>query len=43
LPINEKKLEDIKNTLKFIPEEYYGFWKTKSEWLSKSEQNGIPD
>lgn len=39
LPINEKKLEDIKNTLKFIPEEYIGFWKPISEWPSKSDEN----
>lgn len=39
LPINEKKLDDIKNTLKFIPEKHSSFWKTISQWPSKANQN----
>jgi len=38
LPNNEKKLDEIKNTLKFIPEKFNGFGKTISEWPSKSDQ-----
>jgi len=43
LPSNEKKLDDIKNTLKFISEKYNGFWKTISKWPSKYDQNDLLD
>lgn len=39
LLINEKKLDGIKNTLKFIPEEHSSIWKTICQWPSKANQN----
>lgn len=32
LPINEKKMADIKNTIKFIPDTYLAFWEEITAW-----------
>lgn len=39
LPINQKKMTDIKNTLKFIPDMYMDFWGEISEWPTSEKEN----
>lgn len=41
LPINKKKMTDILNTIKFIPEEYLDFWREITMWPTDEKEGDI--